>query len=547
VFFIFSEERSMSRKNTGRDWIRRGLRVEQLEDRAMLAANITASISGSTLVIRGDSADNQVTITETSSGVYEVSSTDSDVNHKTAMPFVTTRRITAITVDLGKGNDALDVGAGDTAFSLQRNLTARLGDGDDTATVSGDYGGTVNVDLGKGDSAGMNANTFAFTGSDTGIGGSLIVRGNSADDSATIGATSIRAALNLSLGDGENAVALTDVRATTAVIATGKLNDTIGVGNLITTANLTVRSGSGDDGITAADAEIGVGFIVNSGNGDDTVDFAGSARVVSVVTGNDDDTVMVALTEAAVSVVLNTGSGNDGVTFEGATSVLSIVTGNGNDTVAATIAAGARANSVVINTGSQNDTVTFGGDARVVSILTGNDSDSVAVADSEIDISLIVNTGSGIDAISVGTTTVHGVATLDAGSGDDNLNETTEDSSAAAAGVTLSEFVVDRLLTVRLGTGDDSISTAGGGVVVHGNALLDAGRGDDVADVTNAVVDGLFTALMGSDDDMLDITDSSAARVGLNGGAGFDGLITNFDEDDVPPGSYVVLFEAVNV
>src|SRR5262249_14916053 len=55
---------------------RRTLHVEQLEGRAMLAGNVTASVSGGNLIIRGDNVDNGVVISQTDPGTYLVTGID---------------------------------------------------------------------------------------------------------------------------------------------------------------------------------------------------------------------------------------------------------------------------------------------------------------------------------------------------------------------------------------------------------------------------------------------------------------------------------------
>ena len=95
---------------------RRILAVESLERRAMLAGNVTASVVGGNLIIRGDDAGNGVLVQqEAGTGNYSVTGFDfagstTKING-TADGTAHLHGVTGnIDIDLKKGNDALGVG-----------------------------------------------------------------------------------------------------------------------------------------------------------------------------------------------------------------------------------------------------------------------------------------------------------------------------------------------------------------------------------------------------------------------------------------------------
>ena len=101
--------------------------VEQLEGRAMLAGNVTVSVSGGNLIVTGDNNDNAVLIQQTGPNSYTITGFDFDngaLSGRQSGPTTIrgagtdlggdARLVTGvrgnIIVDLKKGNDSLAVG-----------------------------------------------------------------------------------------------------------------------------------------------------------------------------------------------------------------------------------------------------------------------------------------------------------------------------------------------------------------------------------------------------------------------------------------------------
>jgi hypothetical protein len=504
VFFVFfREECNMSKSKTGRGSNRRRLWAEQLEPRTMLAGNVTASVRGGTLFVRGDSNDNQVGIVQLDSDTYAVVGVaGTSVNGQVDGIFVTDRPVVHITADLGAGDDLLGVGNDpqaivDTQFDFSFDFTAALGDPDAVAAA-------VQAEL---DAVGA-PDTFALPGN-------LIIRmGNGIDGVAVIG--DIGRSVIVDLGNGSNNGFSLDSFSSVggSLVVTGRGGaDEVVVQDSDIGGSMTLSLSSGDDLVLVQNTAIGGSAVVNTGNGIDDIEI------------ND--------TDIRLALVINSGAGDDDIHADDAT---------GGDGV---VAGGA----VVINSGTGHDHVQFSGQARALTILTGGGSDGVDIFDSLILGSLVVNTGADADAISIneitsgrlgGVVEVRGSAVLDAGTGNDNNSIDTLDASFQSAGVSIFDLDVGLSLIVRLGSGNDSFEADF--VSVGLTALLDAGAGNDTAVISNAAVDLLFTALMGSGNDLLEITSSTAPKIGLHGGPGTDEFVSDIDPDNPPPGVQILFF-----
>jgi hypothetical protein len=470
----------MSKTNSGRGIMRRRLWAEHLEQRAMLAGNVTASVSGTTLFVRGNGEDNQVGIVQLDSSTYAVVGVvGTSVNGEVDGIFVTDRAVRNINVDLGGGDDLLGIGnepqaivdtqldfsfdftaaLGDPdavaaaiqaeldavgaplTFALPGNISIRLGDGIDAAAVIGDIGGSINANLGNGTNNGFSLDSLSS------VGGSLIVTG----------------------GGGEDEVVVQ--------------NSEIGGSAIINTGNAA-------DLITINDTDVRLSLIINSGAGDDDIHVDDNTGGDGVLVGG--------------AVVINSGTGHDHVQFSGEARSLTIITGNGSDGVDI-----------------------FDSLLGTLVVNTGNDADAISI--NEI-------TSGRLN----GVVEVTGAAVIDAGAGNDNNTIDTLDASAQSAGVAIFGLDVGTALIVRLGSGNDSLEADG--VDVGLTALLDAGAGNDTAVITNAAVDLVFQALMGSGNDSLDITSSTAAKIGLNGGSGTDEFFSDIDPSSPPAGVQILYF-----
>ena len=187
-------------------------------------------------------------------------------------------------------------------------------------------------------------------------------------------------------------------------------------------------------------------------------------------------------------------------------------------------------------------------------VITGRHADIIDFADSVVEHNLTIRTGAGSDEVFAHAHDGDGIGVggnleIVTGSQEDYveleglvLGNVTVNTGEHGDGVLLTLLGVEKNLNVILGSGNDAL--AGSGVVVFGNALLDAGAGTDEISVLAFAVDQLFTALMGAGDDELEIFESTAAKAVLRGGSGADTL--NWDDPDFAPLVDVNQFELVN-
>lgn len=117
----------------------RRLQVESLENRELMAGNVSVSMSNGNLFITGDANPNHVQVRQTSPGVYSISGvmlggTATKINGYSG---VTARGITGnVSVALGGGSDQLDFGTGDgRQINVPGTLTIDMGTGNDWTYV----------------------------------------------------------------------------------------------------------------------------------------------------------------------------------------------------------------------------------------------------------------------------------------------------------------------------------------------------------------------------------------------------------------------------
>ena len=370
-----------------------------------------AELVGSTLRLTGDSMGNEVVVASAAGGKIAVIGLDTTINGSSGS-FLTNKPVTSIIANLNGGNDAIgfsnsaqnyaearvfvdslrsgfadssaeppfdvaalqtaidDVAAGVTTYSIPGSLTVTTADGDDTVGISGNVGGSVNVNLGSADTC--NGLVIGAEFSASRIGRAVTIVGGRTNDIVALGNVTVAGSVSVNLGDGLNWMIV--VGETAAPTSVGSLayrgganTDVVGI-----LGNVTVRNDVG---------------IFTGSQGEDSVDFYPSDTGAAVnVLGN---------------VVVNTGTGSDG------------------DTVTLV---GEIRGAVSVTTGSGRDTVCVSSSVGWISSDGSDPVPTVEVAGrSAIGLDLTINTGAGNDLISIGTSTVGRNATIDAGSGDDDV------------------------------------------------------------------------------------------------------------------------------
>lgn len=340
----------MSRNKHVRFATRRPLQLESLERRELLAGNVTAQVTGNTLIVRGNNADNVVAIIQVAEGVYAVAGLDTTVNGSSG-PFVTNRPVRNITADMGKGNDLLgfsndavaayelpliefgidveaivgipaedvqafiDASTSDDEFNLPGNVSIKMGDGNDGFELLGTVGGNFVANLGGGQ------NAFGLFGTSlpqrAAVGGTMSIVGGSLTDVVTILETNVAGATSVVLGDGANFVTAEGAAFGSLSIVTGKHEDLVHIESTDIRNSLSVVTGAGNDSVIAHDHEngdvnVGLNEFINTGAGHDYVEVEGDiGGSLTILTGDGNDGVDVFDTRIRYNLTIDTGKGND--------------------------------------------------------------------------------------------------------------------------------------------------------------------------------------------------------------------------------------------
>lgn len=543
----------MTKRKTGYGFgsRRRAMIVESLEQRAMLAGNVSVSLSGGNLLVQGDKNDNIVLIEQVGDGQYAVTGFDAAVSglsgfkagptriNGTANGTVVIAGVTGdVNVQLRQGNDIVGIGnsvddlaslaeeAGigfgigegsgngseqatlqqqvDGRFFVPRNLIINTAEGNDGVVVNADVEGFATINTGAGNDAVVFGNVSSSE-SDVGIGGGLNILTGPGSDAAAVQFVTLYGQLNVQTGDHVDNVSLTEFDAGSVLVLTGNGNDFATLNAFETDYGVTVNTAAGNDAAFLSDfsAGQGAGPTEQTGGG-----------YVSVVTGAGNDNAELVFFEAD-GVTVNTGDGHDGtpsndspITVEQAliTNDLTILTGAGNDLAVVEFV---EARNVYIDTGIGNDgTVAF--PIEVYNVLVQN---------------LTVHTRAGNDNVYV-----HAGDGEEASSVNGNLLVTTEAGNDI---VQVIEQQIANDLTVNLGVGNDqaaiglddeigdgSVET---GMTVRRNVSLDAGGGNDLVGIGEIeILNDIYASLGAGNDVLFAFLANIGGNATIDAGAGND-------------------------
>ena len=237
----------------------------------MLAGAVTAGVVNGNLLVDGDRAGNEITVTRTGAGEYRVDAGDGGtVNGEDS---VTLSGVDgAVRIDLGGGADALTL-ATDATPGNGPNVRVRTGAGRDVVTLAGLEANDLRINLGT------NGDTLVTAGPPTELAGDLTVGGGrgAGRDSVDLDELFVAGDVKLCLGAGAD-----DVRLEEALFE----------------RDLHVRLGGGDDVFEmVGDSDVGGALDLDASAGTDLLDFRDSA------------------VRGAARVLL--GSGNDVIVFNG--------------------------------------------------------------------------------------------------------------------------------------------------------------------------------------------------------------------------------------
>jgi hypothetical protein len=219
---------------------RRRLALETLEDRSLLAGNVTASMAGSKLVIHGDGEANHIVLSfDRATQRFHVSGQPiaggATTVNGSATPPAGFPRVRQIQVLLGDGDDTLEVlnpGAADVVIAQYFSID--MGAGDDTVVfgrVGNAPGGAAPLASKVRTGAGLNVQTGAGDDqiqiANLEVGGALLIGTGAGDDAVqfvneftpaagsptTLFPTRVRNQVSVHLGEGDDVLSLRNLTA----------------------------------------------------------------------------------------------------------------------------------------------------------------------------------------------------------------------------------------------------------------------------------------------------------------------------------------------
>jgi hypothetical protein len=354
------------------------LRMEMLESKIPMAADLTVAVVNGDLLITGDDAVNHFILEQDDDyelGHYLIRNRgqfDDTVNGQPFTEYYVTGVTRDVIINLGGGDDVLRLTGEEESdrshdLIIPRDLIVNLGEGHDQFY------------------SGVYENFLQFQAPVT-VTRNLHIDGGGGDDSLLTTALSVGNNLNYTDSQGTNSF----FNDPTFIYVLARRSDVGG--------NLNINTGSDIDFMMLEEFDVGGNVSFNVGAGDDV------AQVSNFTIGG--------------SVSLGLGSGiNEGIVqFTDVNSV--VIGGSGANIVRVE---NVIANSVTVLTGNNNDAVLFNNvTADMTTIATFGGEDYVEIRDSAFDL-LIVQLGTGDDNLTLDGVTVDLIAILSGGRGTDSL------------------------------------------------------------------------------------------------------------------------------
>jgi hypothetical protein len=364
------------------------LRMEMLEPKIPMAADVSISVVNGDLLITGDDNVNHLLIEphpDFEPGHYVI--------HNRGVPEDTVNGELFPIVDVGGGPTMAYIVSGVT-----RDVIVNLNGGDDVVTLLGifTFDGSEDllfprdliVNMGEGNDQffpGVTENIIGFQGPVT-VNRNFHYNGGGGDD--YVMSTALTVGNNFTFTDtqGNNFYEV----APTFIYPVSQRSEVGG--------NISFTTGSGDDVMVLEEFDVSGNVSFNVGAGDDV------AQVRDVTIGG--------------SVTQNLGAGTNNGIVEGATASSIAIGGSGVNFITVQ---GVTADRITVMTGNNLDNVfMFGVNAGMTTIATFGGDDGVQILDSAFDL-LIVELGAGNDAMTLEGVTVDLLALLSGGRGTDSL------------------------------------------------------------------------------------------------------------------------------
>ena len=228
----------------------RRLQLESLENRELMAGNVSVAFHNGDLYITGDGAANDVQVRQSSPGVYKITgqthyNAATKINGNANGTSTATGVYGNVFVSLGGGDDHLDFGTGDARLiTVPKNLSIDMGAGNDWANVRDvKTGGNLAVHTGTG-----KDNTHIYKAE---VGGSLFVEDpssvNSGDyDKASVNSCKVKGQIQFIFRGGNDSAEITSSTADRVYADLGNGNDSFQM-TFTKPRGFTVLGGGGSD------------------------------------------------------------------------------------------------------------------------------------------------------------------------------------------------------------------------------------------------------------------------------------------------------------
>ena len=343
-----------------------GAGFEGLEERLLLAGNVTSALLAGVLVLNGDALANQVQLTVASNGQLTATGlTGTTIDGVTSVNFGV---VNTLTVNGGAGDDKIFLNA--TAAPIANNVTIDGGAGNDTISITGRFGANLVLTGGAGlDTISVSKSTVAVdlnldagdgndrvTVSDSTVGRDAVIQSGMGNDSVTVSGTTVNRNLSLNDTGGNNTFRITNSSSRGDILVGGALGS-LGAGNdslvmngvtagfkagVTATGSILINLGDGNNVLSMSNSRtlgtaIGNGILITSGIGNDVLGIADSqsANLITINAGDGGNRVELTRVTANAIGALNitTGLGADSVKLDQVIigGIGAIDTGAGND------------------------------------------------------------------------------------------------------------------------------------------------------------------------------------------------------------------------
>jgi hypothetical protein len=488
---------------------KRNLRFERLEDRRLLAGNVSVSLTGNVLNITGDAASNAIAITSTADGAVTVtglatSGGATTINTKPGAPanqtFYTSYAgyVGNIIVNMSGSGTASDIVV-IAGLSFNGSISVRMSGGNDFVGL-GDFDNSAQLVDPAVNSMLVPLIVHQGISIDMGAGDNHLM----AHDVVTNGAAG--ANFSIVAAAGANSISLSNVAVDHGFSLTTNGATSVAIDHM-TANSSTITLGNGDDQLLFNASVIRGDLTIRTQNGNDQISFdTDTITTLNLSTGAGDDQVSMSNLRVIKLATVDLGAGNDTATFDLDTfQGLNLLGGAGNDTFSFAAAQPpiqndfVSAGALTINGGAGDDSMTLNNVSAYVFNISGGD---------------------GADQISATYMTVGFSATIAGGAGNDVVS-----IDGLRTGGTRAQMIIG------LGLGDDHLTMRnveissleiGGG---DGNDTISLGRPASDSDIASGLSVNLqeLAVALGNGNDQLFIQNTSVnTSTVLGGGAGSD-------------------------